>query len=82
MTQEVEARFERIETNIERIGITIEKLAGVVNTLAATVVGRNDQIEAHDRQIAALIELSAQHDKRLADLTLQWQAYVNILPEQ
>jgi uncharacterized protein (DUF3084 family) len=82
VTKEATERFERIET-------TIEKLAGVVNTLAASVVARDDQIEAHDRQIAALIELAAKHEKRLAEVTesiarteRQWQAYINTLPKQ
>ena len=82
MTKEVAERFERIET-------TVEKLAGVVNALATSVVARDDRIEAHDRQIGALIELAAKHEKRLAEVTesiakteRQWQAYINTLPKQ
>jgi hypothetical protein len=76
MNEASNGRLDRIEANLE-------KLTGVVNTLAAAVVGRDDQIEAHDRQIAALIELAAKHEKAIANLEKQWQAYLNTInPKQ
>lgn len=68
---------------IDRIEASIEKLAGVVNTLAAAVVARDDQTEAHDRQIGALIELAAKHDKAIANLERQLTAYLSTIhPKQ
>lgn len=61
-----EERFERIESILE--------------TLAASVVARDNQIEAHDRQIGALIDLASKHEKAIANLEKQWQAYLNTLP--
>jgi uncharacterized protein (DUF3084 family) len=58
----------------------IDRLTGVLEALAASVVARDNQIDAHDRQIGALIDLAAKHQKQLESLERQWQAYVNTLP--
>jgi uncharacterized protein (DUF3084 family) len=58
----------------------LERLTGVVESLAASVVARDDQIDAHTRQIGALIELAAKHQKQMANLEKQWQAYIKTLP--
>ena len=60
--------------------MTNEELIEVVKSLAASVVARDDQIEAHDRQIGALIELASKHEGAIANLERQWQAYINTLP--
>jgi hypothetical protein len=44
----------------------------IVESLAASVVARDDQIEAHTRQIGALIELAAKHQRQMANLEKQW----------
>lgn len=76
MNEASNSRLDRIEANLE-------KLTGVVNTLAAAVVGRDDQIEAHDRQLAVLIELASRHDRAIANLEKQWQAYLSTIhPKQ
>jgi uncharacterized protein YjbJ (UPF0337 family) len=68
---------------LDRIEASLEKLTGAVNTLAGAVIGRDDQIEAHDRQIGALIELAAKHEKALANLEKQWTAYLSTIhPKQ
>ena len=61
----------------------LERLTGVVESLAASVVARDDQIDAHTRQIGALIEVAARHQKQIdalvestANLEKQWQAYI------
>jgi hypothetical protein len=60
----------------------ISDLAGVVSALAGSVA-------SHDDQIAALIKIGEEHDRRLKELTnaianleKQWQAYINTLPRQ
>ena len=40
----------------------------------------DNQIEAHDRQIEALITLAEKHDQALKEMRRQWQAYINTLP--
>jgi hypothetical protein len=47
----------------------LDRLTGIAESLAARVAARDDEIEAHTRQIGALIELAA-----------QWQAYIRGLP--
>jgi uncharacterized protein (DUF3084 family) len=58
----------------------LDRLTGIVESLAASVVARDDQIEAHTRQIGALIELAARHQKQIGNLEKQWQAYIKTLP--
>ena len=58
----------------------LDRLTGIVESLAASVVARDDQIEAHTRQIGALIELAAKHQKQIGNLEKQWQAYIKTLP--
>jgi len=65
----------------------LERLTGIVESLAASVVARDDQIDAHTRQIGALIEVAARHQKQIdalvestANLEKQWQAYIRRLP--
>ena len=53
----------------------LERLTGIVSALANTVV-------AHDNQIDALIKIAEKHEKALADLTRDWQAYLRRLPPQ
>ena len=70
-----EERFQRIETALDR-------LTGVVDALAASVVARDDQTDAHSRQIGALIEVASKHEKAIANLEHQWEAYLRRLPRQ
>jgi chromosome segregation ATPase len=67
----------------------IDRLTGIVETLAATVAAHDNSIEAHDRQIEALIAVAEKQDSRLRtlaqaieDMSRQWQAYLNTLPRQ
>jgi ABC-type transporter Mla subunit MlaD len=67
----------------------IDRLTTALESLAASVIARDNQIEAHDRQIGALIELAAKHDKQIqallnstANLEKQWQAYLRTLPSR
>ncbi|MGA3099327.1 MAG: hypothetical protein ABSF25_22945 [Bryobacteraceae bacterium] len=39
----------------------IDRLTGVVESLAASVVAHDSQIEAHTRQLEALIKISAEN---------------------
>lgn len=68
---------------LDRIEASLEKLTGAVNTLAASVIGRDDQTEAHDRQIGALIDLASKHEKAIANLERQLTAYLSTIhPKQ
>ena len=49
----------------------LDRLTGIVESLAASVVARDDQIEAHTRQIGALIELAARHQKQIGNIEKQ-----------
>jgi hypothetical protein len=65
----------------------LEKLAGIVSTLAGSAIARDRNVEAHDRQIEALIIVAEKNsgqikeqNGRFAVLERQWQAYINTLP--
>jgi ABC-type transporter Mla subunit MlaD len=65
----------------------LDRLAGIVDSLAASVVARDDPMDAHTRQIGALIDLASRHQKQIealvestANLEKQWQAYIDTLP--
>jgi hypothetical protein len=58
----------------------LDRLTGIVESLETSVVARDDQIEAHTRQIGALIELAATHQKQIGNLEKQWQAHIKTLP--
>jgi uncharacterized protein Yka (UPF0111/DUF47 family) len=64
----------------------LDKLTSVVETLAASVVHRDNQIDAHDRQIDGLIRVAEQHaeqmerlGKRMDQLSRDWQAYLTTI---
>jgi len=65
----------------------LDRLTSVVETLAGAVTAHDSVIEAHDRQIDALIKISEENarnwkvlERQLQDLSRQWQAYINTLP--
>jgi outer membrane murein-binding lipoprotein Lpp len=60
----------------------IERLAGIVETLAATVASHDDKIEAHDRQIDALIAFAEQQKEEIRQLVREWQAYLRTIRPQ
>jgi hypothetical protein len=67
----------------------LDRLSGIVETLAGAAIAHDSVLEAHDRQIAALIELAdksraAIYELRAssADLERRWQAYLNTLRRQ
>ena len=67
----------------------LEKLTGIVTTLAGSVIALDRNVEAHDRQIEALIIVAEKNsaqikeqNERFAVLERQWQAYINTLPRQ
>jgi hypothetical protein len=53
----------------------LERLTGIVASLAESVV-------AHDHQLEILIKVAEEHQKAIANLERQWQAYLNTLPRQ
>jgi uncharacterized protein (DUF3084 family) len=59
----------------------LELLHDSVKALAGAVAAHDDKIEAHDRQIGALIEVAERTNKAIANLEKQWQAYINTLPK-
>ena len=60
----------------------LDRLTGIVETLAGAVVAHGSVLEAHDRQIGALITLAERNQAAMATLERQWQAYLNTLPRQ
>jgi hypothetical protein len=53
----------------------LEKLTGIVDSLAASVVAHDDLIEAHDRQIGAMIDLAATQHSNIGMLKDQIKAH-------
>ena len=67
----------------------LDRLAGIVETLAGAVTAHDSVIEAHDRQIGALITVAEKNQAAIAEmrasqanLERQWQAYLNTLRRQ
>ncbi len=60
----------------------LDRLTGIVETLAGAVTAHDSVLEAHDRQIGALIELAERNQKAMNDLDRRWQAYLNTLRKQ
>ena len=67
----------------------LDRLTGIVETLAGAVTAHDSVLEAHDRQIGALIELADKNQAAVAklqasseNLERQWQAYLNTLRRQ
>jgi hypothetical protein len=67
----------------------LDRLTGVVETLAGAVTAHDSVLEAHDRQIGALIALAESDRAAIAelraaqkDLDRRWQAYLNTLRRQ
>jgi Mg/Co/Ni transporter MgtE len=79
-------------TNEEQLA----QLMSVVNALAATVMHHDNKIEAHDRQIEAIVAITKDNSSAISrlvdaieqdrqaikDLTREWQAYLRRLPPQ
>jgi hypothetical protein len=66
----------------------LELLHDSVKALAGAVAADDDKIDAHDRQIGALIEVAERTNntidkisKEIANLEKQWQTYINTLPK-
>jgi predicted RNase H-like nuclease (RuvC/YqgF family) len=59
----------------------IERLSGVVESLAASVVAHDNQIEAHTRQIGAIIELAATQQRQIAAHDDRIEALIKISEE-
>jgi len=53
--------LEKAERNEMTTEEKIDRLTGVVESLAASVVAHDSQIEAHTRQLEALIKISAEN---------------------
>ena len=67
----------------------LDRLTGIVETLAGAATAHDPVLEAHDRQIEALIVLAEKSRaaidelrKEAARTERQWQAYLNTLPRQ
>jgi hypothetical protein len=60
----------------------LDRLTGIVETLAGAVVAHDSVLEAHDRQIGALIKLIEEDRAAMKDLDRRWQAYLNSLRRQ
>ena len=67
----------------------LERLTGIVDSLAGAVVAHDNQIEEHNNQIGALIQIVEKHENEMAtwkdevrSLARQLQAYLKRLPPQ
>ena len=59
----------------------IERLTGIVESLAASVVTHDNQIEAHTRQIGAIVDLAATQQRQIEAHDEQIDALVKISEE-
>ena len=67
----------------------LDSLTGIVETLAGAAAAHDPVLEAHDRQIEALIKLADRSQAEMKELKKEaarterlWQAYLNTLPRQ
>jgi hypothetical protein len=67
----------------------LDRLTTVVETLAGAVAAHDSVLEAHDKQIGALITVAERNQVAIAKMTekserleRQWQAYLNTLRRQ
>jgi len=60
----------------------LDRLTTVVETLAGAVAAHDSVLEAHDRQIGALIDLVTKQREESDRLERRWQAYLNSLRRQ
>jgi hypothetical protein len=60
----------------------LDRLTGIVETLAGAVTAHDSVLEAHDRQIGALITLAEKNQAAIAQIQREWQAYLNTLRRQ
>ena len=65
----------------------IDRLTGIVESLAASVVARDNQLDALTnitRELSVttrgLLAITENQGKQIASLERQWQAYINTLP--
>jgi uncharacterized protein (DUF3084 family) len=70
------------DSAMTRLAGAVTKHDSVIKTLAGAVTAHDSGIEAHDRQIGALIELADRNQKAINDLDRRWQAYLNTLRKQ
>jgi hypothetical protein len=74
-------------SRLDRLEAVVEKIAEETRSFQITVRGaftvQQEQIGANARAIADLAETVKRHDKVLADLERQWQAYLSTIhPKQ
>jgi hypothetical protein len=60
----------------------LDRLTDVVTTLAGAVTAHDSVLEAHDRQIGALITVADKLQESIARTERQSQAYLNTLPRR
>ncbi|MGA3099328.1 MAG: hypothetical protein ABSF25_22950 [Bryobacteraceae bacterium] len=59
----------------------IQRLSGIVESLAASVVAHDNRIEAHTRQIGAIVDLAATQQRQIAAHDAQIDALLKISEE-
>ena len=64
-----------VDERLDRVDRQIEALVGAITA-------QSPQIQAHDHQIDALIQISEKNARNWENLERQWQAYLNTLPRQ
>lgn len=67
----------------------LDRLTGILETRAGAVTAHDSVIDAHDRQIGALIDVVEKQGVQIAALKAavdatqrEWQAYIKTLPRQ
>ena len=68
--------------NSPSIDERLDRLSGIVETLAGAVTAHDSLIEAHDRQLGALITLAEKNQKAMTQMQREWQAYLSTLRRQ
>ena len=77
-----EEKLDRLTNIVGDIGNGLKQLTGAVGTLAETVAAHDDKIEAHDRQIEALIDVGLKQKEEISQLVREWQAYLRTIRPQ
>lgn len=70
-----------IDEKPEILHDSIKSLENIATAHQAAIEAPDDSIEAHDRQIDALLKITAENARNWEQLRREWQTYLNTLPK-
>ena len=83
MTNDVEARFQRIEAILDRVAGTAARQDATLDRIEATAARHNEEIQALIQLTAENSEAIRQTTESIRDLDRRWQAYLTTIhPKQ